>query len=517
MAVQRNNRYVRFDDQRNDSDLDKSISDLTEAVLLQFQASQDVVHSFFELANVLFSRFLVSKQPEDVKSSIEYYRFLRNKFLPLDIFNIPRGQFMSRLVRALAESLILGFGDMMQDMEEMATISSELLCSTASRSDLIDAIIRFSDAVTKRTHVDGVTQPADHVIRVLRQAVVLIPESRVSRALATCLAAHFMVTHVIKDYEEAITIADRVIAAHSPGDSSTPSQRHAISLIMVLVTARVKLHLRPEYVEDAVHRYRALLDLPFLPDQLRIDLAHDLDHFERQRFTLFGATGNSGVTRFKSPTHVIMLGSTLRYNPEDEQTAKQINILREILTALCHGETMDVEAAVELSRRTILPSEHSNDRLSYMHAIVFADILEVAHERTNRMDYLNEAITTYREVRKLSTQKAFHFHAGWGLLDTLIVRHHLLDRRQDTKKVCNSSPSSQTMDLGRYLIGARFHVLGRAVPDSMLIPRLLLHTRRLFRYCKILSFSPRLCKPNIFYSNNCSGGRGCFHLTRRHI
>ena len=76
LAVQRNNRYVRFDDQRNDSDLDKSISDLTEAVLLQFQVSQNVVHTFFELANVLLSRFFVSKQPEDVTSSIKYYRFL---------------------------------------------------------------------------------------------------------------------------------------------------------------------------------------------------------------------------------------------------------------------------------------------------------------------------------------------------------------------------------------------------------------------------------------------------------
>jgi hypothetical protein len=57
---------------------------------------------------------------------------------------------------------------------------------------------------------------------------VLNPDLVISDALATCLAARFKMTLVMNDYEEAITILDRIVATHSPGNSPTMIQRDAM-------------------------------------------------------------------------------------------------------------------------------------------------------------------------------------------------------------------------------------------------------------------------------------------------
>ena len=115
----------------NKDDIDKSITHLTEAVLLPFRSSHDVVHLLFQLANVLYTCFICYKQPEDVKSSVEYFRFLRVNFHPLQLeaSNIPRGQLTLFSVQAMAQNLIRESLDsaMIQDLEEMATLIHELL------------------------------------------------------------------------------------------------------------------------------------------------------------------------------------------------------------------------------------------------------------------------------------------------------------------------------------------------------------------------------------------------------
>jgi hypothetical protein len=53
-------------------DLDKSITHLTEAVLLPFQPGEQVILLFFPLACILFDRYSEYRQPEDVISSLKY-------------------------------------------------------------------------------------------------------------------------------------------------------------------------------------------------------------------------------------------------------------------------------------------------------------------------------------------------------------------------------------------------------------------------------------------------------------
>ena len=64
------------------SDLDKAIVHLTEAVLLP--QTQNIVSVFFHIAALLLSRFTILGQPDDVKSSLKYFRFLQIKFHSLE-------------------------------------------------------------------------------------------------------------------------------------------------------------------------------------------------------------------------------------------------------------------------------------------------------------------------------------------------------------------------------------------------------------------------------------------------
>jgi len=91
-------------------DLDRSITHLTEAVLLPFQPSHVVVQTFFELASDLLFRFVETQKPkpEDVKSSLKYFCYLRDNFHSLEAFDIPHDLFTSRLVRTMANNLMLG-------------------------------------------------------------------------------------------------------------------------------------------------------------------------------------------------------------------------------------------------------------------------------------------------------------------------------------------------------------------------------------------------------------------------
>jgi tetratricopeptide (TPR) repeat protein len=420
-------------------DLDKSIAHLTEAVFLPFQPSRTVVHMFFQLAIVLLSRFKGFKQPEDVKSSLKYFRFLQINFHPLEAFDIPHDRLTSHLVQALAfnlSHLILGFGDEMQDLEVMAALSHGLLSSSSdiSMSDLFSAIIAFSTAAGMIAYqqAEHTKLPLEQVIQVLREAERIVPNSRpdsiVFLALASCLTHRFREAHVMNDYEEAIAIAHKIVAGHSPGDSLTESQINAMRLIKLLVVYRLDSHLIPEHLEDAIHRLRTLLSIPSLPNQDRTQLTSFLDHYVRERIRYFDASGkNSGD--YSLLRRITLFGRApvqSGVGPEDQR-------LREILITISNDEMTDVEAAVERGR-TLLPSQHSSDPSSYLPALNFAHILRTAHERTNRLDYLNEAITAYRDLREvtaLSAPKAVHFAVGQGLLVSLSVRLDLLHLRQD--------------------------------------------------------------------------------------
>jgi hypothetical protein len=326
-------------------------------------------------------------------------------------------------------------------MEEMVALITEVLASdvSTSGSESTAAIHAFTDVVSKTElfHQKHTQQLTDRVIQVLRESTTLKPDSELaSYALASCLTGRFETTHVINDYEEAIVTADKIVAAHIPGESLTTRQTDTIQLIFILLASRLNLYSRPEYLEDTIHRFRNLLCLPSLSDHVRTQLTVALDACAERRFSYFGVAGDSGDTPPNLSDVTLLFAVPVPrlapvqsdVGPEDDPMSEMLEKrrhLKNILATIRNDETTDVEASVELSR-TLRPlqqsSQASSGRWSFLLAIEFADILGYAHVRTNRLDYLNEAITAYRDLRKMSAPKAFHFQTGKRLLQSLIAR-----------------------------------------------------------------------------------------------
>jgi hypothetical protein len=431
------------------SDLDKAITHSTEATLLP--PTRGLVLALFNLAGFLLSRFSFYRQLDDVKSSIKYFRFLRNNFHTLEAFNIlhTSGDLSSNLFHALALNSVSTPGDMLQDLEDMVALLPEVIVISADTLTYHQrhAIDAFCGAIseTEIFRREDTQKVANRAIQMLQDETVLNPDLLdISLALARCLAARFKTTLAMNDYEEAMVIADKIVATHSPGNSPTMIQRYAMVLISSLLGSRLNSFLRPEHLEDAVHRIRTFI--PCLPDEESTQLTSVLNSLTRQRFKYFGVAGNSGgeppIPHFELRAEIDFRGGSALGISLGSEMYEKVRHLYEVAAAIIDGKITDVEAAVERSRK-LLPLQHSRDQWSTSSdlARAFAAILSHAHESTKKLDYLNEAITTLRDLRKIQApNKAMHFSVGNAFLHSLVARLGLFHRREDSEQLMQLCP-----------------------------------------------------------------------------
>jgi tetratricopeptide (TPR) repeat protein len=448
------------------SDLDKAITHLTEAILL-LPPTQDIALVFFFLAGLLRSRFSFYRQPDDLKSSIKYFRFLRANLHSPEAFDTgilhTSGGLPTQLFHALAYNLVLTPGDMVQDLEEMVALIPEFITADILTYHPKQAIQVFIEAITATEMFcrKDTQLVANRVIQMLREATVLNPDLLISDALSTCLAARFQTTLAMSDYEEAIAIADKIVATYSPGNSPTTLQRNAMMLISFLLGSRLNTFSRPEYLEDAVHRIRAFV--PCLPDEDRTMLANILNSLTERRLHYFGVAGNSRGPP-PNPHLGLHTGLSLSFQGgpglligQGSQMEEKMHHLVEVYAALINGEITDVEAAVERSRK-LVPLQQSKDRWSPSSQLVheFANTLFYAYQSTKRSDYLNEAITTHRDIRKISaSNKMAHFAVGCSLFRSLVARLELFHCQEDLEELMQLCPELANEDSGEVFIRFR--------------------------------------------------------------
>ena len=433
-------RAHRFGSLNQISDLDEAITHTTEAVLLT--STQYIVFFLFHLANLLLSRFSHCERHDDLKSSIKYLRFLRINFHSLEAFNIPHssGDLPTSLFHALALNLVLTPwltpGEMAQGLEEMIPLIPEFITADIPTQQQTLAIKAFGMAFnTLNTEVlrQEDTRVVDRAIQVLRKATILNQDLWIAHALAMCLAFRFERTSVMKDCEEAIANFDRIIATCSPGNSPTNMQDTAMGRMTLLLLYRVNLSPRPEYLEDGIDRLRAFV--PHSSDKFRPLLTRHLEWLTHRRLRYFGVTGSSSGAPLDPDTTAATYYPP-RWLPGLSHIQKQVDHLSDVTIAIRDGEITDVEAAIEGSRKMI-SLQQSSDRwnLASEPARMFANVLLCGFVRTDRLDYLNEAIATYRDLCKMSaTPKMIHFDVGWKLHDCLSIRLHLLHLPQDLEE-----------------------------------------------------------------------------------
>ena len=97
-----------------------------------------------------------------------------------------------------------------------------------------------------------------------------------------CFFRRFRVAHSNDDYEEGITILDKLIRA--PGDRPT---ENASLLATLFAQARWEFCGKPEYLEEAIYRMRTLLGETSLENSRHSTFTHGLAFLQASRWTRF--------------------------------------------------------------------------------------------------------------------------------------------------------------------------------------------------------------------------------------
>ena len=457
------------------SDLDKAITLLTESVLLF--PTERIVIALYDLATVLFSRFcgfLYLKGPGDVndlKSSIKYLRLLSKNFHSLEAFDISyaNGDISSDLFLALSQNLVstkgaFNPGEMAQGLEEMLPLIPELITADIlsfsqelpiARLDTFGWTIDSLATEISRQEPEDIMRVFNRAIQVLQEAMVLNQDPRISYALAMCLVVRFETTHVMNDWKEAITNLDRVVASCSPGNNLTLGmEARAIMQISRLLLSRVNMSPTPENLEHAIHRLRTFVPYSLLGED-RTQLNQLLDVFTRKRFSYFGVAGNSGGTPPDPDLELNAVSYPLRRDETRSQKQEILDHLKGVCFAIINDETTDIEAAVEGSRQLISLHERSSVEWSPFLVGTFAGMLLNAYHRIKRLDYLNEAVDMYQDLRKIpatSTLGLNRFYWGNRLSESLELRFLLLHLPQDAKELMQLSSELANDDSGEVFI-----------------------------------------------------------------
>ncbi|KAI0255287.1 hypothetical protein BJV78DRAFT_1358864 [Lactifluus subvellereus] len=440
-------------------DLDKTILHYTEAIFLPLPFPSDghcrnIFQLLFSLTDALIHRARQSKEPEDVKCCITYLRYLQD--LPLKTYGVPHSPVLSSLVEALAihaesESDVV---TVMRDFEEMANLCGELLvyiqkdCRTYPGTPL--DLTRWSRR----------QEPITRVIESLREANRRLPDFHaISIALAWSLLIRFTVTCLVGDYEEAAAILDKTMASHAPSDSPTSYQLPSASiLIPFILYSYTSVYGDPEDSEEAIRRLRIALDMTSPDHPLRPIISTTLACLQQRRCNEFGTTGRledvlpSNSDAFDLPTGSPSLAKSIvvKSPPITTEAGQHVEVLSadDAITDMA-----DTEEAIKYFR-TLLASSHPSGLIFPFSAVGLTIFLLRAFERTDKIEYLNEAISALRDILEMRNRSELRLIASLQLISCLSTRLRLLDHAEDLDELMQLFPT--VVDRPRVRVPERF-------------------------------------------------------------
>ena len=380
-------------------DLDKAIIHFTKSILLPphswLRHGPLILRALLFLAHALVKRSILSNQPEDTIYAAKYLRHLRER--PHQRFGIPRREVTELLVEALAFQVKSEAGNAMEGIREMSVLCQELLTSdesellTSAESDRVTtrSIIRFTGAVFSKYRVWDPDLPLDQVIECLQLARRRKPELRVTHGvLALCLTSRYFMTIVNEDYEEAASILGEITS--SPGDSQDEYLAILQPLVTMMAVIRSEAHTTPEYSEEAIYRARAYLaEHPSDASAIR-----NLETVAKQRLRHFGSIEVLEASSSNSP---LSQPEPVRYENDKSEVDRKMKLLEGLFSGIPKDDTAKMDKALEKGRAILASSPPR-----HMHSLSlfdsFACILFEAFRRTDKIEYLNESISTFRQA-----------------------------------------------------------------------------------------------------------------------
>jgi hypothetical protein len=369
-----------------------------------------ILSALLPLAGALLLRSNVSEQPEDAICATKYLSHLRDQ--PHEIPRVPRYQVTALFVDALALQVELEAGNVMQDIREMAVLSRELL--ETSDVDATHFIISIHAVVSSKIRPRVPDQPLDELIEFSRVARKRRPDLLEGHeAFAYSLVCRHCMTFLNDDYEEATSILDDMIAYRSPGNSQdeyvAKARARATGLVAALAGMRSIFSQTPEHIEEAIYRSRTCVSSSSYKEHFPGPLtAMDPEIPAMLRFLHFGS-----IEEVKESC-INLWANVLPEN--DTQTRGRMN---DLLFGIHNtDDTTEIDEAIEKGR-SILASSPDTATLS-----LFSDLLYEAFNRTTKIEYLNESISTYRQLIKSPLSQTDRFRTLPDLSESLLARFH---------------------------------------------------------------------------------------------
>jgi CHAT domain-containing protein/tetratricopeptide (TPR) repeat protein len=480
-------RWARYQLLQEKEDLDKFIVHCTDAIFLPPVSRNgpilnNVFQLLFHLAFALLERYDEFEQPEGVKYSIEYLRYLRQLLLDSFDLRIPKNLVTTSLIRALGIQVKSEAGDGTPNIKEMVVLCHELLTfDTSADSDLpIDAFQSLNQAINAESIRGQPIQFLDEVIECLRDAVKVCPldsNDALSRsyALANQLCARFIKTHSNVDYEDATGILERILDPNQPGECPDPIRVQASALAALLAHASSTIFRNPEYSEVAISRLRTLLSSPSIDEGLRLSFTESLAIQARERFTQYSlaesleeantytsqAVGLSSSPRLAKSGDIFSGSDAVRETYSAAEIQQKIQYLEELLSITPPGTNRHKECLTELANwyktkfyctdnvsdikesikygRLSLDATHSSDLWRHNPLVSLRNTLNLAFKKARKISYLeksialgylDDSIALGYDILELRSALQFHFHTIRTLVQSLLARDKLLGRRE---------------------------------------------------------------------------------------
>ena len=502
----RSNRYQLS---RQKEDLDKSILQFTEAILLlhirpETKKILNAVQTLFYLSVALLERSKDFEQLDCVKYAMEYLRYLR-KF-SLYSFDVPR----TLVIRALRTQIILGVENGTNGIKEMVVLCNELLSS--NKSTLIPAA-PFNDlreAADMEFDRGLPTEMLDEVIECLRNAgKAHLPGSydawhEVMFALAVMLNNRFFKTHAREDYEEADALLERML---EPGGCPDSFRFLPLTRAALLANQRSIFFKEPEYSEVTISRLRALLRAesksPSLGEELRLQFTSSLAIRTRDRFREYSLDdsleeANSHISQIVTASSSSSSAESHFWLEEVRETCSTSNIQQKIehlenilsiappgserhMECLVHlekwyeskfhrtNDISDLEEAIKYSRLA-LDATLVGDPWRFKALVCLQGVLFLAFLTNKNIGYLDDSIAVGYDILESKTPQQTHFHVNRMLVFSLLYRERLLGRIEDVHEAIRLISlfvnNQHAPDSDRFELSCRWAIIARNIGHS---------------------------------------------------
>ena len=433
-------------------DLDESILIFTKAIYLPLPLTLvtkdapssflNIVQIFYHLATKVFFRAKDSGQPDDVRSCIQFFRYLHGQWHDISMtFPVP---VTTVLVHTLAMQVALELGDVDQAIDDMAGLCDELLNADISIRFMTGPIEHFAGAINAhpRDHLEWRIR-SEKAIDFLRKATLRLPGlHQVSMVLAQSLFIRFVVTPSGDDYEEGMAILDRILAFHGPGDEPSSHRGEALSLAALFSGAQFHAYGKPMDLEHAIYRHRALLDGTSIEDPNR---AHRIDRLAYLQGMRLDGTANTQdavsvpPNAEKLPSFRELIASfpgPMAAKPDWKELMKHVGILISRIDQLT--DVADIKDGIKYCRLLLISYPHNMLATTAQSALGM--LLDRAFRLTHEIGYLNEAISSTRVAINAVDSVSSRVALVGGLISYLSTRLELQCHEEDLHELMQLFP-----------------------------------------------------------------------------